>query len=115
MITKEDLEKAINKEVVYKEIEHIPGGLENHYQPDLTLILFNQNYNESFLPDELKDKKPFKLNLSDKPEIAARELYSKLREASFSQCEFILFENFQDIKHKALRNRLLKASSFYIH
>ena len=115
MITKKDLETVINKKVAYKEIEHIPGGLENHYQPDLPLVLFQKNHEENSLPSELRNTSFFELSLSIKPEIAARELYSKLREASMSENQFISLSNFENIQHKALRNRLLKASSFYIN
>jgi len=64
-------------DVVVKESPVSPGHLKHHYMPDLPMYL---SYEAQ--PEELKDIHFALIELSSDPNIAARELYQKMREAA---------------------------------
>ncbi len=86
-----------------------PGHTLQHYQPTKPLWLLDPGQQ---LPKDALSA--IKLELSDDPLIAARELYSKLREAAETDAEIIYFEikkHHQAPAWEAHLDRLTRASS----
>lgn len=102
--------------VQLREKNHLPGGLENHYQPAKPLILFSKEILIEKLPSYLQDKSYGELQLNENHSLAARELYGQLRLLSKStEYSFIVLKNFEQYQKKSswtpIVDRLLKASS----
>jgi L-threonylcarbamoyladenylate synthase len=81
-VTEIDLEAAIAKWATPVTIsraigaENSPGHLKHHYMPDIPLIIVSE---KAKAPDGAAE-----LRLNDDPSLAARELYSRLRELATS-------------------------------
>lgn len=106
-----------------------PGQIKHHYMPTIPLVTIEKevweqwgggienikfNLNQSL---SLSMQKPILLQLNNKPEQAARELYSELRNCSASGSDLILFK--REDYHEgelwmAIIDRLKRASSYYI-
>ncbi|MCB9024938.1 MAG: threonylcarbamoyl-AMP synthase [Bdellovibrionaceae bacterium] len=106
-----------NKEIL------APGSLDDHYMPDIPLVLLEQNMSDKTLLDSVNKK--LKLHFSsfvnmDLPEenyMAARVLYSRLREAGKCKEDFIVLKVKPFMLEEAwapLWDRLKKASSLKI-
>tara|TARA_R110000868_G_scaffold32343_3_gene117652 strand:+ start:13253 stop:14149 length:897 start_codon:yes stop_codon:yes gene_type:complete len=85
-ITKSQLEQVSQLKVSHVQSPVSPGALKHHYMPDVPMYLSLEN--ES--PSELKHLKFNTISLSHKPELAARELYQLMRQASGPGIEAIL-------------------------
>ncbi|MEK6554548.1 MAG: L-threonylcarbamoyladenylate synthase [Bdellovibrionota bacterium] len=125
-VTKEKLEEALKllEETTYKVIEDespvAPGHLKHHYMPEIPLVIVDDfefvGLDKPALMKKLRisEWRPAELRLSDEPEIAARELYSQLRELSSSRANFIFV--CYNPKHvsglwSAIWNRIEKAAT----
>lgn len=89
-----------------------PGNMKDHYMPKKPLVILTEGKSLSDI------EHPFKfyieMNLSDSPEIAARELYSKLRLSGQGNEDIILFKKkdwHSGEQWEAILDRLQKASS----
>ncbi len=90
-ITKDDIHQAIPgiKTINYLNSISSPGNIEHHYMPEKPLIIVDQHISKispEFLTQTCSRlntsfSKPMFLTLNQNPQIAARELYSKLRDA----------------------------------
>ena len=108
MISKEDIQKLLpNINVEYKESPVAPGQLNHHYMPTKALTIADESFE---ITDEYAVWK-----LENNPELAARNLYSKLRQLDKSDKEKILFilnKKFKnDDKWLGILNRLKKAKT----
>lgn len=114
-----------------------PGNMQFHYMPKVPLVLISEGLKitekleeikKQFLSFDTSDKnfefsiptkfeKYSELVLNDNPAIAARELYSKLRETSDTSLDFIFFvikPFHQAIEFSPIMDKLKKASSFIL-
>lgn len=114
-----------------------PGHMKHHYMPDVPLILVSSGISKEEvinaasskmreLPHEVEGvvlKKPsqilsaIEIKLSDDPVVAARELYSKLRESAHQSSDIIYFRLKAIHKEKsfeAVMERMTKASSLVL-
>ncbi|MCB0390064.1 MAG: threonylcarbamoyl-AMP synthase [Bdellovibrionales bacterium] len=100
-----------------------PGNLEDHYMPELPLVLVETQVAKSELKFKIKEiyKKEFnnfvELILSKEAVIAARELYAQLRKLSQSQSDAIYFQVEEYMKNEdwlPIMDRITKASTFKI-
>jgi len=132
-------------DLVYSEIRKqvTPGSIEHHYMPEVPVVYFSQKFLKttdafqinseiialiktefSKAPDQIHDVKIIKpkkfdsfveLALDDKVELAARSLYSRLRNVSEKpELDFIYFceqSYMTDEQWSAILERLYKASS----
>ncbi len=107
MITKEMLQVCLGESVkVHEQTSPVaPGQMEDHYQPKSPFYLIEEG--------QEAPTGAFEIKLGDKPEIAARQLYSKLREGSEkSPILFIcLTKHFYNPGWAAILDRIIKASS----
>lgn len=99
---KSALASKTNKRIVFHQpgtnIE-APGQVKHHYMPTIPVLFITEskwkNLNTNFkdINNQLSTnyKNPICLNLDSSPELAARELYSKLRECSLSDHDLIVF------------------------
>lgn len=120
--------KVQKKSIQFSKAEskiEAPGQIKHHYMPAIPLIMIessfwkksgeslqaiNQKLNTHFL-------NPSFLQLSERPEQAARELYGRLRTCSVQPHDVILFikEDFQnDGFWNAILDRLQRASTFFV-
>jgi L-threonylcarbamoyladenylate synthase len=112
-----------------------PGNMKFHYMPKVPLVLIHENLK---IDQELEDIKKrfsnfdtsdknfefsipekfdqyFEVVLNSDPAIAARELYSKLRESAEGNLDFIYFvikPIHQTVEFSPILDKLKKASSF---
>lgn len=129
-ILEEDLEKAalfLGKKVLIERVESekSPGHLPYHYQPEIPLVLVENSSELSAVQlQEIKNKLNLKnlnyklLELNNSAAIAARELYSKLRELSQSDADFILLYKKQGQTKglwRAVWDRLNRAATIKIN
>lgn len=139
-VTKSDIDAALaDKAIQYRFVEAVskkesPGHMKHHYMPSIPLVVVTDQRTEDGiradlqlrlpqLPDEVegvrinkpKDLEKLKeLVLSSDPAIAARELYSKMREGSATGAQALYFyrKNFHTgEKWEAVIDRLSKAAS----
>lgn len=116
MITKVEIQKVVDIPVNLAESPVSPGQLKHHYMPAIPLIIYQ---NKDILIKNLKDQYQLDLNqstemiLNSDPNIAARELYSSLREISSTKARAITLKKPELINEKweAIWNRLEKAAS----
>ena len=109
--------------VAPQTVNHVPGSLEDHYMPNIPLVLLEQDLNDQEMLQMVnkKLKQNFKsfaeLKLPKESYIAARELYARLHELNHSHKDFMIFR-LQDYMLDAdwwpLTDRLQKASTFKI-
>ncbi len=76
-ITPSMIKQITDVDVIIKESPVSPGHLKHHYMPDLPMYLSTVAN-----PSELKDLSIALIELDNDPNIAARELYQKMREAA---------------------------------
>lgn len=93
-VSRESIGSALTKAnyhfkfVTPKETRSSPGSLEHHYQPDSPLILVRREFTETDLKKEISQRsmivvdRILPLELPEAPELAARRLYSQLRDLS---------------------------------
>lgn len=115
--------------------KHSPGHMKHHYMPKTPIVFFDQpvrikDYVSTILedfkniPDVVEDvtiakpKAPIenieKLQFSADPQLACRELYGKLKEASESRAQILIFEKQNYMRGEvwdAFLERITKASS----
>lgn len=114
MISKEEILKIIPHYTFQSKLEtSSPGDLPFHYQPTIPFFLIPEILSSKDRELIQSDRIAF-LKLSEYPDIAARELYSMLRQSSSdSSFDVIVLEYFNAIKDvpawQAIVNRLLKA------
>lgn len=124
-ITEKDLDSALKDfsrkvYVTYEESKVAPGHLKHHYMPTLPLVVLeSEKLDIAKIAALLKieKKSAVELILSQDPVIAARELYSKLRECSEKDVGFIYVQKLklqQDDLWTAIWDRLNKASSLVL-
>lgn len=107
MITKLDIQKALGSEISVDYIESpvAPGQLKHHYKPSKPVVLTSQ------VPQD----QTAVWVVPDSPEIASRQLYSKLREMDATNSRkiyIVLKEEFKSIDiWSGILNRLSKAKS----
>lgn len=125
-ITKETIQEAFDKffpkkvVVGYAPSPAAPGQLEHHYMPEIPFVLFKSKKMDETVENEIQDKlklrvlKSVELVLSQIPELAAREMYARLRDLSHSGKNVIYF-HVQDHMHDgiwtAILDRLEKAAT----
>ncbi|MBC7427420.1 MAG: threonylcarbamoyl-AMP synthase [Bacteriovorax sp.] len=68
----------------------VPGNMKNHYMPKKPLVILTEGNSKEDI--KIKFKTSFEMNLSNSPEIAARQLYSHLRLSSQGQEDIIIFK-----------------------
>lgn len=114
-----DIAKTHNLAITYTKNTDIkaPGMLEEHYQPVKPLnVVCASTLDEAKI--KLNDPSTYWFSLSDRPEIAARELYQKMREAcenDFPTCSIWMEPSlFSDELWKGITDRLKKASSKFL-
>lgn len=142
-ITQKEIQQVLELERISFSIQSLtdrkdsPGQLQHHYMPEVPLIWIEGTVSEqalltwvrqelSKLPDEVEGvhlKKPTtgfhnpgRLQLSDSPRLAARELYAQLRLLS-SKHDLLLFEFQEHMKDPAwsgILDRLQKAASLKV-
>lgn len=102
-----------------------PGQIKHHYMPSIPLIMIDEKIWKSKGSDfnsinkELRTNfcHPSILQLNDKPEQAARELYSQLRACSsqfYDSIVFIKTSKHQGEFWRALLDRLRRAATFHL-
>ena len=94
-----------------------PGMLEEHYRPEKPMnVVCARNFEDAV--KLLKNSQTFWFSLDSRPEIAARQLYQKMREAcqnSATTCSiWIDLELLKRDDWKGILDRLKKAASNYI-
>ncbi|MFK8138767.1 MAG: L-threonylcarbamoyladenylate synthase [Bdellovibrionales bacterium] len=116
MILKDEIE-ALGFEVVETEQTGIeaPGNMEDHYMPEKNLFLFSSKNREK-LDNHLFTEKLqsySKIQISNSPHLAARELYSSLRETTAEDCMIIEISEEQKTSELwvPIIDRLKKAAS----
>lgn len=130
MIGKEQIETCLKKldsnlsisvEIVESEVS--PGHLDNHYQPDIPLLIFSNPEARPWSLNWIKENisalgysfsQIEQLSLSQDPTIAARSIYSQMRCLQSGGANLIYFvEGPEHLGPEwlAIRNRLYKASS----
>lgn len=122
-ISAKDIEKALEDNNLQIKIESAPsqsapGQLENHYMPEVPLVLAGQRKGlENFLEANLKLRidECAELEINESAEIFARKLYSELRNLSQkSKALFVIKdEKLEDPLWEAIWDRLHKAASLY--
>jgi len=130
-IVEADIRAVLNdrtKEIIFthpgSKIE-APGQIKHHYMPPIPLIMIDEKIWKSKGSDINSINKEFRTNfchpsilqLSDKPEQAARELYSQLRACStepFDSIVFIKTSKHQGEFWRALLDRLRRAATFHL-
>lgn len=117
MITKSELKNFTGIDVIdCTKKSKTAGSLENHYQPKTELILIESNLSFNDLKDSYQNhKKATELVIGDNPELAARNLYGKLREIDKHQYDYIYFplrEFHKQENWSAILDRVKKASHF---
>lgn len=124
-ITQEAIEKELQKwgqpvRVIRTESQASPGHLEHHYMPDIPLVILPPGMTQEKWLKKVSDKTkrtfktPQELKLSNDASLAARELYSNLREISDSGADLIFV--FKDDKKsggfwEAIWDRLSRAAT----
>lgn len=114
-----ELHQLTGYEILYQESPVAPGQLEEHYRPQIPLILikdippFNilEKYN---LEHNSSLNSPHYINLPETPQLAARKLYSLIREYANDRDSLILelkTEYFENENWQGIINRLIKAKS----
>lgn len=123
MVTETHLRAELDKNdislpIIIKESNIAPGHLKHHYMPKIPLIVTLKSDHDSQLESLPKDLliNPTRYTLPDDPAIAARLLYSKLRE--FDQDNTcIIFElekhSLDKTEWRGILNRLEKAASHF--
>lgn len=127
IISKFDIIEALDNEieVVYEESPVSPGSLKHHYMPTNPLVLFSSNYSNYDIEKYLNDfsikhsfyaNNPTELILDNDPNIAARELYSKLRliDEQTNRILFCKLPKNTDDKWLGILDRLEKAATYYL-
>lgn len=98
-----------------------PGQLDEHYRPDVPLILLDANSPYEMMKNKvmeagIKREKIMSFKLPSSPELAARIIYAKMRELSKEKPSAIAFylptSIHTDENWLGVINRLIKASSF---
>lgn len=127
-ILESDLRAAANKlgkKAIIKKVESekSPGHLPYHYQPEIPLVISKKRELSEDDLSLIKSKLNLKsmisvlLELNSDSVIAARELYSKLRELSKMEADFILLNARELPKEglwQAIWDRLNRAASFQL-
>ena len=94
-----------------------PGMLEEHYRPTKPMFVVAAS-SLSAAKNKLNQESTLWFNLSDRPELAARELYQKMREAcdtNHSSCSLWIDEkHLSNEAWKGILDRLKKASTQFI-
>ncbi len=121
------LDKVEVKFVEEKNIQVMPGSLDDHYMPILPLVTLDQDLSEDQIIRNVQSQLSIqgknklntftKLKLPKEPYLAARQLYLKLREVTSKDCDFIVFkiENYMRAEGwSAILDRLSKASSLHL-
>ena len=122
-IISKDLKNVLEDfEVVEKKESRQPGGQKKHYQPKVPLWIVETQKQESEVIGFLKQKNSTKnikaLNLDHSPQLAARHLYSQLRDLSQdgNNLIFVIRNKSHNTEHwQVIWNRLEKASSQIIN
>ncbi len=115
-VTLEEL-RQVTQNVDVQSSVHAPGHLENHYQPELPLVVLkNLNFlNEALAKLQLSpEAKSLNIELDDDAFLAARTLYQKLRSGSRSEADYLVCHwkpHWQGGLWDAIWDRLQKASS----
>jgi L-threonylcarbamoyladenylate synthase len=108
-------------EVEYSTSQAAPGQLAAHYQPSIPLVVWQKESSPEKFEEALFAELGFKgsegveILLSPQASLAARELYSQLRQHSKSSARFIYFRETDrnlDESWRPLWNRLNRAASF---
>lgn len=98
-----------------------PGSMRIHYQPKLPLVLYDPSKFKpeevlKNLPSDMKVESFTTLDLGNQPAIAARGLYSKLREASEGKADVLIcpwpHSSEPNSEWFAIFDRLKRASSY---
>lgn len=100
------------KEANLRDSVLAPGNMKDHYMPKKPLVILTEGKNLSQIEHPFQSY--IEMNLSDSPEIAARELYSKLRLSGQGNEDIILFKKkswHSGEQWEAILDRLQKASS----
>ena len=99
-----------------KESSIAPGHLKHHYMPKLPLIVTTPDSNLEDIPKELLTT-PARVTLNNNPNIAARSLYSLMRELDTNSSS-IIFEIKKEYLSKeswaGIINRLEKAATYFL-
>ncbi|MCB0412604.1 MAG: threonylcarbamoyl-AMP synthase [Bdellovibrionales bacterium] len=115
LISKEDLEEELKE---YSHKVHVqfegqnkasPGTLEDHYQPRIPLLIYEQN--QQAPPAGFF--RGVEMNLNPDPFLAAREFYAHLHQLGQSDHDHIILRKFAELDSPAwvaLKDRILKAS-----
>lgn len=129
-------EKNYNVELITNFSDALaPGNMKHHYMPKVPLILIDENIElqknlelvknkfrefdtsdtnfEFSIPKKFENFAEIKLN--DDPAIAARELYSMLRDTAGLNLDFVFFvvhKKHQTVEFSPIMDKLRKASSF---
>jgi L-threonylcarbamoyladenylate synthase len=126
MIQEDEIRSALSTtgkkiEVKYSTSQAAPGQLAAHYQPSLPLVVWQKESSREKFEGALFAELGFKISegvemlLSPQASLAARELYSQLRQQSKSSARFIYFRETEanlDESWRPLWNRLNRAASF---
>lgn len=132
MLNKSDLIKTLSKwshkvQITERMNHRSPGHLEHHYMPEIPLLLASKNDSidstffkkkDSLLENTklkgLTQPRVYTLILSSDANQAARELYSKLREAKPSEFDLIVYqvsdEQIKDLSWSGILDRLWRAA-----
>lgn len=125
-ITQEQIEIELKKwgqpvKIVRASSIASPGNLEHHYMPEVPLVIVSASANQNEWLKKVSEKtkskysNPKKLELSDDPAIAARELYNQLRLLSESGADLIFVSknvNQSGGFWEAIWDRLSRAASY---
>ncbi|MGE3974163.1 MAG: L-threonylcarbamoyladenylate synthase [Bdellovibrionales bacterium] len=120
-ITQEDLDRVLNREgyepVIVSEKVNSPGHLKHHYQPEKPLFIIRT---PKSLPRQVVGEivshslKGEEISLSPDPRIAARGLYSQLREKSQSEADYLYLvwpNHFKGDLWEAIWDRVKRAAT----
>ena len=121
MLQKSDIEKTLKNHqldipVTYHESPIAPGHLKHHYMPKLPLILqIGNQLAKDHIPNNIF-KNPLYWDIPDKPTMAARQLYSKMRELDKETHSCLIFKLKEEYlvqeDFSGIVNRLIKAASY---
>ena len=105
--------------VIYSESSEVQsaGMLSEHYQPVKPLnVVCSKSLEQA--KKTLNRRDTYWFHLSDKPEVAARQLYQRMREAceeNYESCSIWIHEDYEnDDLWRGIFDRLKKASTIYI-
>lgn len=113
MISMSELSKTLNKTITHQLSKNVPGSEEDHYQPITKVIVFKS---DDKLNNFLKERSHSPLLLQKDESLVARNLYSDLRKLDQS-ADFITIKwskDFENEKWMGIKNRLEKASSYWM-